>query len=775
VYDLGEADGRHFLSMEYVDGEDLAGLLGRIGKLPVEKGLVVAQEIFAGLAAAHHQGVLHRDLKPSNIMLDGRGHVRITDFGLACPSDTADRETAWAGTPLYMAPEQLAGHPATVRADIYAAGLLLYEMFTGRRPFLAARVEELCRLREKSEPPRPSDVVDLPPEVDQLILDCLQPKPADRPASALSVVARLPHGDPLEAILACDETPSPEMVAAAQRRVGLSPVLGAVCVLVGLVLVTLLSQYTTVVGQIEFKAPAVLAERAQKILSEQDSSPASGRAFYGFAYAEDHDQITPVYFWYRQSPTPLVPVLFAGSPKAPGSGSVSFDDPPPPIAGEVALRLTPAGQLVEFRAVPPAGFTGDAAASDRDAEAREAGMELAPGELPVKLTALFRRAQLIGPEDDELEPKDFAVVHPDAIGPVSSDRRMAWRGPCPQTGKTLRVEAAIRDGRPVYFRVRYDGKQPLAGGRGGPPLAVLHVAMLGLVLLLLIGAAILARNNLRRGRADRQGAGRLALYVFAVSLTAWLLLTGRVDQLPHWGVVVMGLQYAVLWPAGLWLFYLALEPYVRRLWPATLIAWNRVLAGRWHDPLVGRDVLVGVLGGVASQIAWQLALLVPRWFGPGTRYLFAPERTVFAAPLHTLSGGRYCVGELFRFQTYAVAAGMGILLLLLVLRLVLRKQWLAGFAYVAFVTIFWPLGVGDPVASRVTAGLMSLLVVYLTTRFGLVTMVIFVFVRLLLSFPLTPELSAWHAGGTTWLPLAVIAALALFGFHCVRTGRPLFV
>src|SRR5512134_2639185 len=80
VYDVGDADGRHFLSMEYVDGEDLAALLRRIGHLPKEKAVQIARQLCAGLAAAHEQGILHRDLKPANVMIDGRGRVRITDF-----------------------------------------------------------------------------------------------------------------------------------------------------------------------------------------------------------------------------------------------------------------------------------------------------------------------------------------------------------------------------------------------------------------------------------------------------------------------------------------------------------------------------------------------------------------------------------------------------------------------------------------------------------------------------------------------------------------------
>src|SRR3954471_10763591 len=118
LYDLGESDGRRFLTMEYVDGEDLASLLRRIGRIPQDKAIELARQLCAGVAAAHERGVLHRDLKPANVMIDGEGNVRITDFGIA----TVGGEGAGtvAGTPQYMAPEQLAGRPASVRTDIYA-------------------------------------------------------------------------------------------------------------------------------------------------------------------------------------------------------------------------------------------------------------------------------------------------------------------------------------------------------------------------------------------------------------------------------------------------------------------------------------------------------------------------------------------------------------------------------------------------------------------------------------------------------------------------------
>src|SRR5512143_1799236 len=114
VYDIDEVEGHTFLSMEYVDGEDLASLLRRIGRFPQDRALEVARQICAGLAAAHDRGVVHRDLKPANVMLDATGRVRITDFGLAGISGESIR----AGTPAYMAPEQLAGGEVTARSDI---------------------------------------------------------------------------------------------------------------------------------------------------------------------------------------------------------------------------------------------------------------------------------------------------------------------------------------------------------------------------------------------------------------------------------------------------------------------------------------------------------------------------------------------------------------------------------------------------------------------------------------------------------------------------------
>jgi serine/threonine protein kinase len=224
VYDLGESDAGYFLSMEYVDGEDLASLLRRIGRLPTDKALEIARKLCAGLAAAHEKGVLHRDLKPANVMLDGRGQALLTDFGLAGLATEIAASDVRSGTPAYMSPEQLTGKEVTVRSDIYALGLVLYEIFTGKRPFEANTLAELIRAQNQSAPTNPSTLVrDMEPAVESVILRCLDPEPSRRPSSALAVAAALPGGDPLAAALAAGETPSPQMVAAAGEGAGLSP------------------------------------------------------------------------------------------------------------------------------------------------------------------------------------------------------------------------------------------------------------------------------------------------------------------------------------------------------------------------------------------------------------------------------------------------------------------------------------------------------------------------------------------------------------------------
>ena len=186
VFDVGEAAGGIvFYSMELVTGEDLDAFVRRVGRLPSERVVEIARQLCDGLAAAHAQGVLHRDLKPANVLIDNDGHVRITDFGIATSRTDATGHTL-AGTPAYMAPEQRKpGTRLSERTDIYALGLVLYEMLVGDRPRSAETM--LTPL-----PPPSALVPGVHPQLERVIMQALSPDPADRPESALEVASRLP-------------------------------------------------------------------------------------------------------------------------------------------------------------------------------------------------------------------------------------------------------------------------------------------------------------------------------------------------------------------------------------------------------------------------------------------------------------------------------------------------------------------------------------------------------------------------------------------------------
>ena len=173
-------------------------------------------------------------------MLDGAGKIRITDFGLAGIAASIKGADVRAGTPAYMAPEQLAGSDVSTKSDIYSLGLILYEILTGKRAFEAASLPELMKLRESGRITNPSTLVrDLDPLIERVILRCLESDAEKRPATSLQVAAALPGGDPLAAALAAGETPSPQMVAAAGGTAGLAPRVALACfaaVLLGAVL-----------------------------------------------------------------------------------------------------------------------------------------------------------------------------------------------------------------------------------------------------------------------------------------------------------------------------------------------------------------------------------------------------------------------------------------------------------------------------------------------------------------------------------------------------------
>ncbi|WP_338275256.1 serine/threonine-protein kinase [Corallococcus caeni] len=196
IFGFGQLpDGRQYIVMEYLDGQPLDAILAEKGRLPVPEALSLLDEVLAALGAAHGAGVVHRDLKPSNIFLvrqpDGSRYVKLLDFGLAKRGEGPTVRTAQTrtdmvvGTPEYMAPEQARGQSVGPMTDLYAMGVVTFEIVTGRLPFIGSSPVDLLMKHVEARPPRPSEFVpDLPPAVDAFILQMLTKDPETRPNSA---------------------------------------------------------------------------------------------------------------------------------------------------------------------------------------------------------------------------------------------------------------------------------------------------------------------------------------------------------------------------------------------------------------------------------------------------------------------------------------------------------------------------------------------------------------------------------------------------------------
>ncbi|WP_224241297.1 protein kinase domain-containing protein [Hyalangium gracile] len=193
THDLGEHGGHLFLTMEYVEGEDLQSLLVRERALGAVRAARIALAVCEGLAAAHAAGVVHRDLKPANVLVEKGGRVVLTDFGIAraMAGESASRTQGMVGTPMYMSPEQLEGGEVEARSDLYAVGLLLYEMLTGEAPFTGDSPMAVAFARLRQPPPDPAGRPGVPDALAHLVRECLAREPSERPAGAHEVATVL--------------------------------------------------------------------------------------------------------------------------------------------------------------------------------------------------------------------------------------------------------------------------------------------------------------------------------------------------------------------------------------------------------------------------------------------------------------------------------------------------------------------------------------------------------------------------------------------------------
>ncbi len=193
IFDLGEANGMRFITMEYVEGQSLHQILRKQGKLPVAEAMEIMRQMLSGLQAAHREGVIHRDLKPGNIMRDSQGRVVVMDFGLArsLAGDGMTRTGTMLGTMEYMSPEQAQAKELDARSDVFTVGLICYELLTGKTPYHADSVVAslLKRVQERAVPPSDWDAT-IPQEVSEMVSKCLERDPADRWQSAQEVLDR---------------------------------------------------------------------------------------------------------------------------------------------------------------------------------------------------------------------------------------------------------------------------------------------------------------------------------------------------------------------------------------------------------------------------------------------------------------------------------------------------------------------------------------------------------------------------------------------------------
>jgi serine/threonine protein kinase len=770
VYDVGEVDGQTFFTMEYVDGEDLASLLRRIGRLPNDKAVEIARQLCAGLAAAHTKGVLHRDLKPANIMLDGRGQVVITDFGLAGVADDMRGAEIRSGTPAYMAPEQLAGREVSTRSDIYALGLVLYEVFTGKRAF--AEVSAEMRQRGDHTPSRPSSVVkDLDPIVEKVILRCLEGDPSARPANALAIAAALPGGDPLAAALAAGETPSPQLVAASGETEGLRPKIAIVVlggILLGLSLSIFYSIRTNAYDRMGLElTPEVLTQKARETISSLGYEGRPADNAYGLDIdgdfqdaVEKNDKPRPnwdsvltarpslLQYWYRQSPDDMLAEQFRDNLLTPGM--VSESDPPTVLSGMINLHLDPQGRLTYFQAIP---------AQKLDSAKQIPNLPTAPAPAPLDWNILFSAAGL--------DPSKFQPTSSTWTSLGASDARMAWTGVWPGTTRPLRVEAASFQGQPVFFQLVGDWTKPermISTGKKSFGEKAGNIIQILLLVAGLSGACLLARRNYLRGRGDRQGALRLAIVIFVLEMLLFVFRGHFAGMGSTLGLTVIAISTALFYSGAIWMLYMAVEPWVRRQWPKTIISWTRLLAGGFRDPVVGRDILLGVALGVVWILVFQI------------RYLFMIR--MGASPglggTDALMGGRVALGGWLRQWPLSVQSTLFFFLLLLGLKAILRKQWLAAIVFIALFAV--PRGLAS---SYMSVELPALILVYgiavlIVIRFGLVPLALAIFtIDMLGNVPFSADFSTWYMT-TSVMALLSVVAIAGWGFYHSLGGQPLW-
>ncbi len=423
------------------------------------------------------------------------------------------------------------------------------------------------------------------------------------------------------------------------------------------------------------------------------------------------------------------------------------DDPPNDVAGITKVVLDVRGRLLEFQAVPPQ-------VKDKTAQTGE-----------VNWSTLFTEAGL--------DIRNYRQAESNWMPPVFADTGLAWEGARVDHAEIpVRIEAAAYRGKPVYFQIVAPWDKPLRQEETFSSAPRRAAGVIGILVFLsvIVAGVFLARRNLRQGRSDTKGAFKITIFVFLVSLTASLLVADHIPDLIREQPLLFKIAgESLFYGALVGLVYLALEPYVRRRWANLIISWTRLLAGDWRDPLVGRDILVGGMLGLAHTVVIYLLNLLPHWMGITT----APNPGFNVSYLQSF---KHLAAYFLMAPVSGIILAFGPLLFLVLLVTILRKQWLA---IAAFWTVYFSVlglafaGAGDW-TGWLGVALIATIIVVCISRFGLLAMVSFqIFFTLTLHNPITANFSSWYFGNTIFAAV-VLLGLAIYGFYTSLAGQKIF-
>jgi len=600
----------------------------------------------------------------------------------------------------------------------------------------------LIRLQENAQIVSMSSIAaEIDPAVEKAVRRCLDPVPARRPATALSVAAALPGGDPLAAALAAGETPSPELVAASGKTEGLAPKISVPLVLALAALIIAVPFGRTNVELHSFVpmdlSADTLAEKVREQAAQFGYRAAPADRKYDLHWAYDAMWATrqntrtrqdkrrcfevepPLQLGYRESPLPLV-----ASP----DGEVTEERPAPIVSGMIEAWVNSKGELRRFLAVPP------------QVDASTAAQPIGP--------QMISRA--IG-----FDLSKWEETAPRYTPLYAFDWLKAWKGRHPTLPLDVAVQASAWRGRITEVQVIWPwtiaGRAPESrqSSSNNSLTSLIEKITSGLVILF---SVFLAARKIKAGRGDRRGAARLASAVFALGALAWAFWAHWVADI---GMLEVFATNAAGWVSSavlIWFLYIGLEPEVRARWPKSIVSWSRVLAGRWQDPLVGADVLWGALVGLAI-----VALFMgPNWWDVAHGGMSPSANAGVGA------NTRYWIAHILNRARDAAEFGLIVVFAIFCLRAVLRKDWLASIA-AALLLAAQESGVwqGHVIVNYAFYVVIFTALTFAILRLGLVsTMVAIFFANILLETPGAQTLSKPYEWTVVAYPLLALTIVA---------------